>query len=156
MPTWTELIGCADANPGKVERCLSPDDMYELLVDLPHHPNVLRVREVLVTLDSGDCIELSLKGGRMSSGASGPILPNAADGRDFVQPWRVTPVLGNAGAPSEPVIARSRPVEDVHGSSMPVGAGWFEGLRPWPEVTTAANPTKPDAMDRLIILPGDA
>lgn len=127
MATWTELLSGALV-AGERGECYGvhwtalnakgeAEEMREMLLDLPHHPNIHRVTGVIVltgddpaaaTIPPGGLL-LVCKGGRMSSGASGPITPGAGVQRDTVQPWRVTPVLGDAGTAPPPLIIAPSP-----------------------------------------------
>lgn len=128
MATWTELIGAATADDGHdADRVVLPGELRELLLDLPHHPSLCRLRAVTLHLDGGCELTLDLPAGEsMASGASGPIAPGAGVQRDTVQPWRVTTVLGDAGTPNI-----------VPASEVGLGAGWLDGLTWAPKVETA-------------------
>jgi hypothetical protein len=102
MATWTELLSLPAPGCGVVIT-RGPEDVRELLLDLPFHPNASAVREIHLLLDEGRTLKIRLAS-PMASGASGPITPGAGVQRDTVQPWRVTPALGDAGAAPTPLV----------------------------------------------------
>lgn len=59
MSTWTELLGRATPD-GPRDVDVSPADLRELLLDLPHHPHAGAVRAVTVEVDAGMAVRLRL------------------------------------------------------------------------------------------------
>lgn len=140
MATWTEILERATPDgPRAVD--VTPEGLRDLLLDLPYHPNLACVRSITVEVNTGMAVQLRLPGDEsMASGASGPITPGAGVQRDTVQPWRVTPVLGDAG------------VEAVRAASETgLGVGWLEGIKFYPPGET----TRRLADDKPLIILGD-
>lgn len=78
MSTWTELLGRATPDsPRDVD--VSPAELRELLLDLPHHPHAGAVRSITVEVNAGMAVRLRLPlDESMTSGSSGTMETGAA------------------------------------------------------------------------------
>lgn len=160
MATWTELQAKADADPDGIHDVeVTGAELREMLIDLPQGPGARWVERVTIH-GNGPVVHLVLRDGeRMTDGSTAPgagtttTVPalHQRHVRNMLSSAPVTAYtddLEPGQAPPPPALEQ-RPRWPA---SMPVGQGWLDGIK-WeaPKVET-----KPDAMDRLIILPGDA
>jgi len=156
MATWTELLDPRDV---ETDHVFPAETLRELLIDLPWHPNLGRVVCVTITLDTRARVRVGLDsldpGKRMTSGASGPITPGAGVQRDTVQPWRMTPVLGDAGHLDAGALAQAintPPAPDGPAAQVLAGARLLDGngatLHQWP-------PKVETVTDKPLIILGD-
>lgn len=155
MATWTELFGRVPENkPGASDVVVDMPaaEIRELLLDLPHHPNIGEVVGVIVELRDKRAVQLWLpRGESMASGATAPGAKPTTTVPALHQ-RHVRNVLSSAPVTAytddlEPGQAPPPAAPTAVGPSVTPSAGWLDGLTYKP-----AEKTSPGG----IILPGDA
>lgn len=140
------------AGPGMhtVERWMEPEQVREMLLDLPHHPNLGRVRQVLIRLNSGDYVALNptvpMASGSTSPGAKPTTTVTALHQRHVRNVLSSAPVTAYTDD-LEPGQAPPPAAPEPIGPSVTPSAGWLDGLTYRPREKTSPGG---------IILPGDA